>query len=323
MPADWCSALVELGPRGIALVGTTASGKSAVAMEVARATGAVEIVSVDSMAVYREMDLATAKPTRADLDAVPHHLIDVLDPSEECTVSLFAGLAEDAIRGILSRGRLPLYVGGTGLYHRAVIDQLEIPGQFPDLRLRLEEEAEAVGGLERLGTELALSDPRAASRIEAGNRRRLLRALEVIRGTGRPFSSFGPGLDHYGEASVTQVGILRPLAEVEQRIEERVQSWIDEGLLDEVASLARRRPALSRTARQAIGYRELLELIEHGGDLDAALAVTVARTKALARRQRSWFGRDPRIIWFDDPAEASAEMISALSGSKASAEARD
>ena len=306
----------------MAVVGATASGKSHLAWDVARQRGDVEIVSVDSMAVYREMDLATAKPSPAEQAAVPHHLLDVLDPSEECSVSLFRQMAEEAIDAITAKAKLPLLVGGTGLYHRAVIDQLAIPPQFPELRRQLDEEVASDEGLALAFTRLVALDPRAASRIEPTNARRVARALEVTLGTGEPFSSFGPGLETYPEASVLQIGLEVDLEVIDRAIEARVTRWMDEGLLDEVRSLADRPRGMSRTARQAIGYRELLGVIEEGRDLPEALEVTRQRTRALARRQRSWFRRDPRVRWVG-PDELPAALGAALDRLAESPQVRD
>jgi tRNA dimethylallyltransferase len=294
---------------GIAIVGTTAAGKSSLAMGLAREVAGVEIVSVDSMAVYREMDLATAKPSRRDRAEIPHHLIDILDPSQDCSVSLFQEEAAKAMRGIIERGCVPILVGGTGLYHRAVIDGLEIPGQFPDVRASLEQEAQSIAGQASLYARLVEEDPLAASRIEEGNMRRIIRALEVLDGSGRTFSSYGPGLEVYGESPIVQIGIESDLEAVDQRIAERVMTWMDEGLLAEVDALAGRRLGLSRTARQAIGYREILGHVEDGDDLEAAIEATIVRTRSFARRQRSWFRRDPRIRWFSTQNEALAALI--------------
>jgi tRNA dimethylallyltransferase len=297
----------------VALVGTTASGKSALAIEAARRHGGVEIISVDSMAVYREMDLATAKPSPAERAAVPHHLLDVLDPAEDCSASLFQSLALSAIADVRARRRIPLLVGGTGLYHRAVIDELEIPPQFDELREALEvatsgpaQLAERYGELERL-------DPVAASRIEPSNRRRILRALEVTEGTGRPFSSFGPGLEAYGPSTTVQLGLAVEADVVDVAIDARFEAWMAGGLLAEVEGLARRPAGLGRTARQAIGYRELLAVVEESADLGAALEVATRRTRAFARRQRSWFRRDPRVAWCS-PSEALETLLAAIEG---------
>lgn len=310
LAAVWSSELSERRPRAIAVVGTTASGKSALALRAAEAAEAAEIISVDSMAVYREMDIGTAKPSKAERDRVPHHLIDILDPSEECTVSLFQAAARSAIDDVADRGAAPLLVGGTGLYHRAVIDNLEIPGQFPEVRLELEQRAASdLGGLHR---ELLRLDPLAAGRIEPQNERRIVRALEVIGGTGRPFSSFGPGLEHYGESEIQQVGLRVAPARVDEAIEARVSEWMATGFLEEVAALSQRPGGLSRTARQAIGYAELLAHLNGECSLEDATKETVRRTRAFARRQRSWFNRDPRIEWFDDADELFEVLVSHL-----------
>ena len=316
------SASADLPLRAVALVGTTASGKSALAMDAAGRAGDVELVSVDSMAVYREMDLATAKPSAMERASVPHHLIDVLDPSEECSVSLFAALAAEAIDDIRRRGRVPLLVGGTGLYHRAVIDQLDIPPEFPALRRRLELELSKPGGLEMAYATLERLDPAAAAKIEPGNARRLARALEVIEGTGRPFSSFGPGLESYPPARVGQLGIEAAPADTAEAIRARVEGWMAVGLLDEVRQLADRQPGLGRTARQAIGYRELLEVVELGAPLDKAVEQTISRTRSFARRQRAWFRRDPRVVWVE-PEAAPAALDQLFGRVRAGLEMRD
>jgi tRNA dimethylallyltransferase len=295
----------------VALVGTTASGKSALALEAARRLGGVEIVSVDSMAVYREMDLATAKPTPAVRAEIPHHLVDVIDPVDDCSASLFQSLARAAIADVLDRGRIPLLVGGTGLYHRAVIDNLEIPPQFDELRRLLEVTTSSSEQLAERYRELEQLDPVAAARIEPGNRRRILRALEVTRGTGQPFSSFGPGLETYEPTGIAQVGLDVEAQVVDAAIARRFGEWMAAGLLTEVESLARRPAGLGRTARQAIGYRELLAVVEEGADLSAALEAATGRTRAFARRQRSWFRRDPRVVW-SPPDEALEVLLGAL-----------
>ncbi len=286
------------GRRHLALVGPTASGKSALAMEVARRLGDVELVSVDSMQVYRGMDVGTAKPTVAERAEVAHHLLDLADPSEEFSVARFQAEAEAAIAGIEARGHRALLVGGTGLYLQAVVDRLAVPGRWPELRAELEAEAEkepaAVGALHR---RLADADPTAAARIEPGNARRIVRALEVTLGSGRPFSSFGPGLDAYPTTTRFRLaGVWLPRAVVNARIESRYRAQLDAGFLDEVRALP---PDLSRTAKQALGYRELLAHLAEPGKLplDASVDEAVRRTREFARRQRSWFRRDPRITW--------------------------
>ena len=275
----------------VALVGATASGKSAVALEVARSLGDVEIVSVDSMQVYRGLDIGTAKPTPDERAATPHHLLDLVEVEEEFSVAEFQRAATRALGDIAARGRRALLVGGTGLYLRAVIDDLELPGQFPAVRAALAGEPDT----EALHARLATLDPVAAARTTTSNRRRIERALEVTIGSGRPFSSFGPGLDAYPPVPTVQIGIDVPLDELDRRIEARVDAMLDAGLVAETAALGGR--SLSRTAAVALGYAEVLAHLEGTCSLEAARAETIRRTRRLARRQLRWFRRDPRIIW--------------------------
>jgi len=309
--------------RAVALVGPTGAGKSSLAMEVALSNDDVEIVSVDSMAVYREMDLATAKPSRHARARVPHHMIDILDPDQECTVSLFQDHALVALDEIAARGHVALLVGGTGLYHRAVLDDLEIPGQFPEARTRLEQRAQSPDAIAELYQQLAASDPLAASRIEPTNVRRIMRALEVIEGSGRPFSSYGPGLEAYPEIGIEQIGIDRDSGLLDAAVEARVDAWLDEGFVDEVRRLAARPAGLSRTAAQAIGYREFLAWLETDDDVQIPRDATVAATRSLIRRQRSWFRRDPRVAWTSQLDEARAMLEAALARSRASSKVGD
>ena len=281
--------------RHLAVVGATASGKSALALELARQDPDFELVSVDAMQVYRGMDIGTAKPTPADQAEVPHHLLDVADPDEDFSVARFQSAVRSTLVDIEARGRRALLVGGTGLYVRAVVDDLTLPGRYPETRAEVEAEGDSAALYRRL-SEL---DPVAAARMEPTNRRRLVRALEVTLGSGRPFSSFGPGLEAYPPSPITQVG-LRPAPELlDARIAARLRAMLDAGFLDEVRRLASRPAGLSRTARQALGYRELLAHIEDGIPLDEAVAETLRRTRRFARRQLRWFRRDPRIIWHD------------------------
>jgi tRNA dimethylallyltransferase len=288
----------------LALVGPTASGKSALALAAAEALGDVEIVTVDSMQVYRGMDIGTAKPTAAEQAAVPHHLLDLADPGEEFSVARFQAAAAEAIVGIEARGRRALLVGGTGLYYQAIVDGFDLPGEDRELRATLYERAEAPGGAAALLAELAERDPVAAGRIEPGNTRRIVRALEVTIGTGRPFSSFGPGVFSGGEEArrprlrVAAAGIWTSRALGGDRIEARIAAMVDDGLVVEVGRLAAAPGGLSRTAREGIGYKEILDYLEGSvPTLEAALRRTAERTRQLARRQRMWFRRDRRIAW--------------------------
>ena len=278
----------------LALVGPTASGKSALALDLARRHPGVELVTVDSMQVYRGMDIGTAKPTPAERAEVPHHLLDVADPTEDFSLAAFAAAARDAVAGIERRGHRALFVGGTGLYVRAVVDDLDVPGRYPDARAEVEAEPDTAA----LHARLAALDPVAAARMEPSNRRRVVRALEVTLGSGRPFSSFGPGLAAYPPSAVGQVGIRLPLDEIDRRIEARVHAMVAAGLVEEAERLPQ---PLSRTASQALGYRELLT----HASVEAAVQATIRRTRAFARRQLRWFRRDPRIVWADSEREAA------------------
>ncbi len=290
----------------VALVGPTASGKSKLAHELALARGSVEIISVDAMSVYRGMDLATAKPTHRERRDVPYHLIDIVDPSEEFTVAQFQRAARDARARIAAAQHGALYVGGTGLYGRAVLDDLDIPARYPEVRDTLEARADLE--LDALYEELIALDPLAASRVERTNARRVVRALEVTIGSGRRFSSYGEGLMSYGPVRVVQVGLDVDPGELDERIADRFHAWMDEGLLDEVTRLLERPSGLSRTARQAVGYRQLLGHLEAGVELDVCVRDAITQSRRLARRQRSWFRRDPRVEWFRDP-DAARERL--------------
>jgi tRNA dimethylallyltransferase len=260
------------------------------------------------MAVYKGMDIGTAKPTAAVRSEVPYHLLDLVDPSDEFTVQQFQAAARPVLDGIAERGHRALLVGGTGLYLRAVIDDLTFPGRFPDVAAGLAAVLDGAGSegspgalraLARLHHRLAILDPVAAARLEPTNRRRVLRALEVTLGSGRPFSAFGPGLEAYPPTRFGLVGL--PLAgDIDRRVEERLGAQMEAGFLDEVRSLAGRPGGLSRTARQGLGYRELLSHLDGDVTLEAAVSEAIRRTRVFARRQWAWFRRDPRIVWVGD-----------------------
>ncbi|MXW99548.1 MAG: tRNA (adenosine(37)-N6)-dimethylallyltransferase MiaA [Acidimicrobiaceae bacterium] len=293
-----------MGEHPLVIVGPTASGKSEVAMGVARLIGGAEIVTLDSMQVYRGMDIGTATPTAAEQTEVPHHLIDLVDPSEDFAVAELQARARAVIDEIRGRGGVPVLVGGTGLYVRAVIDELRIPGRYPEVRAELEAEPDTAA-LHRRLVEL---DPLAAGRMEPSNRRRIVRALEVTAGSGRLFSSYGPGLGHYPSTPFVQVGLRWDRERLDDRITARYRSQMADGFLDEVAALAVR--PMSRTASQALGYKELLRHVQGETTLDEALDLAVVRTRRFARRQERWFRRDPRIHWLDAPV-APADVLSA------------
>jgi tRNA dimethylallyltransferase len=278
----------------LALVGPTASGKTALALELAPHLGA-EVVSADAMLVYRGMDVGTAKPTREERARVPHHLVDLVDPGEEFSVARFQPLARAAIADVLRRGRVPLLVGGSGLYFHAVVDEFVFPPTDRAVRGRLEAEA-AAAGLPALHRRLAAADPAAAARIQPANLRRVVRALEVIELTGRPFSSFRSAMDApVSRYRLTVLGLDPGAEALRARVAERVAAMAAAGLVDEVRGLAGR--PLSRTARQALGYKELLDAMERGTPVEEALDAVARRTRAYARRQLAWFRRDPRVRW--------------------------
>jgi tRNA dimethylallyltransferase len=292
----------------VALVGTTASGKSALALEIARRDPTWEIVSIDSMQVYRGMDIGTAKPTPAQQAEVPHHLIDLVEPCEDFSVVDFRHAYDRVIADIEARGRRGLLVGGTGLHLRAVVDRLEFPDQFPEIVDELDAEGATS---EAMHARLADLDPLAASRIDPANQRRVVRALEVTLGSGRPFSSFGPGLSEYPPSPIELLGLRLPASTVRERIQARYDAQMDAGFLDEARVLFDDDRGLSRTAAQALGYRELLGHLRGEATLEEALQRAVHRTRRFARRQRSWFHRDPRISWFDvtDPTDAVEPVV--------------
>jgi tRNA dimethylallyltransferase len=289
-----------------ALIGPTAAGKTEAAIEIARRVGA-EIVSVDSMLVYRGLDLGTAKPTPAQRSSVPHHLLDLAEPSERFTVARYQRLGREA----LARIERPLLVGGSGLYLRALVDDLELPPEHPPTRAELEAEAR-VGGAGRLRRRLAGLDPAAAGRIEPGNLRRTIRALEVAAVSGRTFSSFATAWETYDAARLRAAGITMPAAARRTRIEHRVHAMLDAGWLDEVRGLVERGLARWLTSSKAIGYEELARHLAGELTIDEAVARTIGRTVELARRQLAWFRKDPRIRWFESDAGASAVVDEVL-----------
>ncbi len=278
----------------LALVGPTAAGKTALALQLAPALNA-EIISADAMLVYRGMDIGTAKPTLQERARVRHHLVDVVDPGEEFSVARFQPMARAAIADVLARGRSPLLVGGSGLYFHAVVDEFVFPPTEEGVRRRLEGEAAAVG-LPVLYQRLVDQDPEAAARVQPANLRRIVRALEVIELTGRRFSSFRGAMDAPASRYRLVVLGVDPGQELRRaRVVERVAAMAGAGLVEEVRRLAGR--PLSRTARQALGYKELLDALAAGTPLDAALDEVVARTHHYARRQLAWFRRDRRVRW--------------------------
>ena len=294
----------------VAVVGATATGKSDLAIALAKRVDG-EVVNADSMQLYRGMDIGTAKLTEAQWQGVPHHLLDIWDVRTTANVADYQRLARRAFADIRSRGRTPVLVGGSGLYVRAALDDLAFPGTDPAVRARLEAELVELGPAALHGR-LAGRDPEAAGRILPSNGRRIVRALEVIELTGGPFTAALP--DPAYAVQATQVGLTRHRAELEQRIEARVDRMWELGLVDEARRLAGAGLREGRTASAALGYAQVLRLLDGEWTEQRAREETVRATKRFARRQDSWFRRDPRITWLagDDPLLVESAVAAAV-----------
>nr|WP_320064590.1 tRNA (adenosine(37)-N6)-dimethylallyltransferase MiaA [Micromonospora sp. RTGN7] len=279
----------------VAVVGPTAAGKSALSLALAQALGG-EVVNADSMQLYRGLDIGTAKLTPAERNDVPHHLLDIWEVTEPASVAEYQRLARAAVDDILARGRVPLLVGGSGLYVRAVLERFEFPGTDPAVRGRLEAEL-AETGPAPLYARLRAADPVAADGILPGNGRRIVRALEVIELTGAPFTASLPEPTPYYPS--VQLGVDLDTAALDERIALRVDRMWADGLVAETRELVGRGLPEGRTASRALGYQQVLRLV--AGELTEAEArdETVRATRRFVRRQRSWFRRDPRIHWLD------------------------
>ncbi|WP_029678994.1 tRNA (adenosine(37)-N6)-dimethylallyltransferase MiaA [Bifidobacterium sp. 7101] len=284
-------------PRIVSIVGPTASGKTALGVTLAQAFQArgqtAHIVNADAYQMYRGMDVGTAKPSIQERQAVVHHLIDIIEPEEAMSVARFQAMARSLIADLRAQKIRPILVGGSGLYTRAVIDDLSFPGTDPAVRARLEERAQEEGpGL--LFRELQERDPEAAARMDPRNVRRTVRALEVMEITGRPYSASLPRYRYLLPA--LQLGLDLPREELDRRIDQRTQAMRDQGLVGEVSRL---RDRLGTTASRALGYQQILDYLDGRTDLDDAFELIAQKTKRLARKQMGWFGRDPRIHWLN------------------------
>jgi tRNA dimethylallyltransferase len=279
--------------RVIAVVGPTAAGKSELALGLALALGG-EVVNADSMQLYAGMDIGTAKLSPARRRGVPHHLLDIWDVRQAASVAAYQRLAREVIAGVHARGRVPVLAGGSGLYLRAALDNLEFPGTDPAVRDRLEAELAAAGPA-ALHARLAALDPAAAAAILPSNGRRIVRALEVIEVAGRPFAAVLPRYE--SRYPVVQLGLRVSRPELDQRIAERAERMWRAGLVDEVAALERAGLREGRTASRALGYAQVLHYLAGEYDEDEARAQTILATRRFARRQEAWFRRDPRVIW--------------------------
>ncbi len=296
--------------RPVAVVGPTATGKSDVGVWLARGLGG-EVVNADAMQLYRGMDIGTAKLTPAQREGVPHHQLDVLDVTETASVAAYQRHARRTVEELLAAGKTPVIVGGSGLYVQALLDDLEFPGTDPEIRARFEAELATVGA-PTLHARLARLDPAAAEAILPGNERRIVRALEVIELTGRPFSATlpKPGPPRY---DTVLIGLDRDVAELDERVEARVELMFEAGLVDEVIGLLDIGLREGRTASRALGYQQVLAALDTDHDFAVAATETAKATRRFVRRQRSWFRRDKRINWLaaarPDLLDVIAELV--------------
>jgi len=293
----------------IAIVGATATGKSDLAVDLALALDG-EVVNADSMQLYRSMDIGTAKLTAAERRGVPHHLLDVWDVAKTASVAEYQVLAAEAIADIERRGKVPVLVGGSGLYIRAALNDLDFPGTDEEIRQRLEAELTA-NGPAPLYERLTVADPVAAAAILPSNGRRIVRALEVIEMSGQPFSATLPGYD--GGLPAIQIGLRVDRPELDRRIEARVDRMWSSGFESEVGNLEGLREG--RTASRALGYQQVLRFLDGEWSLERAREETARATRRFARRQESWFRRDPRIRWLDLGQDLTARALAEAAAS--------
>jgi tRNA dimethylallyltransferase len=294
--------------KSVVVLGPTASGKSDVAMAAATTVPNVHIIAADAMQVYRRMDIGTAKPTEDDQSRVVHYCVDVAEPSERYSVARFAEDVAAARKKISKADASELIVGGTGLYVTALVDGLSMPGDYPKIRAQLEANRDT----EALYEQLSELDPEAVKKIDPNNRRRMIRALEVCLGSGKTFSSFGEGIGAYPPVDTVQIGIKWQREALRERIALRVHKMIEAGLVDEVRGVLNEPKGISDTARQALGYKEIIEHLERRWSLEEAIDATILRTQQFAVRQERWYRRDPRIQWVEvqnDPIEEVAPLV--------------
>lgn len=298
--------------KSVVVLGSTASGKSDAALTAAalQPKGSVHVIIADSMQVYKRMDIGTAKPSLADQALIPHHCLDVAEPNDRHTVAHYVENVAAARVAISNADASELIVGGTGLYVTAIVDGLDMPGEYPEIRAELEANEDT----EAMFAQLLALDPEATTKMDPNNRRRLIRALEVCLGSGEKFSSFGEGIGSYSPTSTTLIGLRWDRDVLRARIAERVNIMMERGLVEEVRSLLAEPNGLAFTARQALGYKEMIEHLEGRWSLNEAVAATILRTQQFAIRQDRWFRRDPRIQWVDvaeDPIEEVTPVVAA------------
>ncbi|MCI1936370.1 MAG: tRNA (adenosine(37)-N6)-dimethylallyltransferase MiaA [Bifidobacteriaceae bacterium] len=289
--------LIDVDPRVISIVGPTASGKTGLGIAMAKALAArgqnAEIINADAYQMYKKMDIGTAKATPQERAEVPHHLIDIIEPSDSMTAARFQKWARACIGDLARRGVRPILVGGSGLYARAAVDAISFQGTDPQVRQRLEKRADVEGpGI--LFDELTRKDPQAAEKMDPHNVRRTIRALEIIEITGHPYSASLPRYEYV--IPTVQIGLDLSRDVLDARIDERTALMREAGLVEEARSL---RSEMSVTARRALGYQQVLAYLDGEMGEDEAFSLIAQRTKRLARKQMGWFGRDPRIHWLD------------------------
>lgn len=291
----------------IFIVGATATGKSELSLQLAERLDG-EIVNADSMQVYRGMDIGTAKLSIQDRRGIPHHLIDILDVTEDASVAQYQSWARGKIDELLSSGKSVVVVGGTGLYVKAILDELNFPDTNPEVRAKLAEEADRIGG-EAMHQRLGKLDPAAAAAIPKENVRRVVRALEVIEITGKPFTANLPraGASYYPDA--WQFGLVMNREDLKERIDRRVDQMWREGLVSEVRSLVEKGLNSGKTARAALGYSQILDYLAEKTSEEQAREETKRATRAYARRQETWFSRDGRIKWLKGDTDERLEAI--------------
>ncbi|MBC2681709.1 tRNA (adenosine(37)-N6)-dimethylallyltransferase MiaA [Corynebacterium anserum] len=290
-----------LSPRPVAIIGPTGAGKSAASLAVARALEG-EVINIDSMQLYRGMDIGTAKLTKAERGTVSHHLLDIWDVDQPASVAEYATAAVATVEDIASRNKKAIIVGGSMMYIQSLIDQWKFPPTDPDVRAKWEAELRRIG-VEALHAHLATVDPEAARIIETKDPRRTVRALEVIELTGKPFAASQPPKDRPTRWGTTLIGLHAPAEWLNPRLEQRVNSMFDNGLVEEVQRLKHLGLTRTTTAGQAIGYAQVLDYLDGQLSLEEAKEQTIIGTRRYARRQRSWFRRDHRIHWVDASAE--------------------
>ena len=303
------------GRRLIVVAGTTGTGKSDLSLDLAERF-AGEVVNADSMQLYRGMNIGTAKLAPGERRGVPHHLLDVLDVSQTATVASYQRDARAVVEDVLARGRTPILTGGSGLYIQSVIDEIDFPATDPEVRSRLEQELDR-HGIDVLFARLQRLDPAAALAIGPANGRKIVRALEVIDITGRPFTA---SLPRWGQPRYDAVllRLERPTADLDDRLEKRVRAMVAAGFLDEVRALDAAGLRAGVTASRALGYAQLLAVLDGASDLEQAIVATAAATRRFVRRQRSWFRRDHRMIELDaGDADLTERAVAAVAAAPA------